>query len=161
MDVRIERVQPELTLPLRWRVLRAHLDQSQMAPWPGERDPQTLHLAARTPDGEVIGAVVLIRQPFELMPDVPDAWRLRGMATDERLRGRGIGDRVLRAAIGEVAGRGGGLLWCNARVSARRFYERAGFMAIGAEWDIPHSGPHVAMWRQVPAEAAELEPAAG
>jgi predicted GNAT family N-acyltransferase len=154
VDVKVETVPPEVTLPLRWRVLRSHLSPAQMVPWPGERDPGTVHLAARTQDGDVVGTAVLVPDRFALMPDRTDAWRLRGMATDDGRRGQGIGAAVLGQAIRHVAERGGGLLWCNARVPARRFYERAGFAAVGAEWDEPQIGPHVVMWR-------EVEPAAG
>jgi predicted GNAT family N-acyltransferase len=48
-----------------------------------------------------------------------------------------------------VAERGGGLVWCHARTPARRFYERAGFTAVGAEWVEPPIGPHITMWRAV------------
>jgi len=48
-----------------------------------------------------------------------------------------------------VSSRGGGLLWCNARVPAVAFYERAGFEVRGEPWDEPHIGPHVAMLRRV------------
>jgi predicted GNAT family N-acyltransferase len=48
-----------------------------------------------------------------------------------------------------VARQGGGLLWCNARISARSFYERAGFVTRGDVWDDPNLGPHVKMELQV------------
>jgi len=51
--------------------------------------------------------------------------------------------------LDHVADRGGTLVWCNARVPARRFYERAGFTVHGDEWDEPGIGPHVAMARPV------------
>jgi GNAT superfamily N-acetyltransferase len=46
------------------------------------------------------------------------------MATSEGLRGQGIGTKVLDAVIAHVASHGGGLLWCNARLPAKTFYER-------------------------------------
>jgi predicted GNAT family N-acyltransferase len=149
VDIRVEQVAAEKTYPLRNRVLRPYLSLAEMRPQPGELDSGTAHLAAVTPDGEVVGTAVLLRDPFQLMPERTDAWRLRGMATADGLRGRGIGEAVLGQAIRHVAEHGGGLLWCNARVPARRFYERAGFAAVGAEWDEPQIGPHVVMWREV------------
>ena len=71
------------------------------------------------------------------------------MATAEDKRGQGIGTAVLRAVLAYVARHGGGLLWCNARVSARSFYERAGFVSRGDVWDEPDLGPHVKMELQV------------
>ena len=151
MDVRIEWVDPDITLPLRWRVLRPHLDPDQIRPLPGERRPGARHLAALTPDGRVVGTAVLMPELFELMPEREPAWRLRGMATDERARGQGVGARVLGAAIEFVAASGGGLLWCHARILAVPFYRRAGLSTLGPEWDEPHIGRHVCMWRDVAA----------
>ena len=53
---------------------------------------------------------------------------------------------------------GGELVWCNARTPARRFYERAGFVAHGDEWDEPEIGPHVAMSRGSCARRPSLAP---
>jgi GNAT superfamily N-acetyltransferase len=148
VDLRVETVPAKLTYALRQRVLRPHQRVDEVAT-PGEAGPDVTHIAALTPDGEVVGTAVLIREPFRLMPNRDPAWRLRGMATDPARQGHGIGGRVLRHAIGCVSLRGGGLLWCQARVPARRFYERAGFAAVGDEWVELDLGPHVAMWRDV------------
>jgi predicted GNAT family N-acyltransferase len=43
--------------------------------------------------------------------------------------------------------RAGHMIWCNARLSAVRFYEKLGFETRGDEFDIPDVGPHVVMWR--------------
>ncbi len=76
------------------------------------------------------------------------------MATAPDWRGRGLGTAVLDALIDHAAAHGGGLVWCNARVPARRLYERAGLVARGAVFDIPGIGPHIQMWRTVPDGAA-------
>jgi len=151
MDVRVDVVPAEVTAPLRWRVLRPHLASPEEAMLPGERDPGAVHLAALDPHGDVVGTAVLLPERFERMPDRADAWRLRGMATEERLRGQGIGGQVVRRVIEHVAARGGGLLWCHARVPAQAFYECAGFTTVGDRWEVPHLGPHIAMWREVSA----------
>ena len=79
-------------------------------------------------------------------------WRLRGMATRADLQGKGIGSMVLKAALEHVGTEGGELIWCNARVSALAFYERAGFRTWGEPWEIPGHGPHVVMWRRIEPE---------
>jgi ribosomal protein S18 acetylase RimI-like enzyme len=76
------------------------------------------------------------------------------MATREDLRGQGVGSRVLGAVVDHVASRGGLLVWCNARVGAIAFYERAGFSTYGEEWVLPSVGPHVVMWRRVEEKGA-------
>jgi ribosomal protein S18 acetylase RimI-like enzyme len=72
------------------------------------------------------------------------------MATEEAWRSRGIGSAVLAAVLDHVAERGGRVLWCNARLGAVAFYERAGFRRVGEEWDEPYIGPHVGMQLALP-----------
>jgi GNAT superfamily N-acetyltransferase len=155
MDIKVAAVAPEVTYPLRNRALRPYLTLEEMKPQPGELDPGAVHFAALTDSGDVVGTAVLLVEPFAQLPGPEPAWRMRGVAVADGLRGQGIGARMLETVLGYIAGEGGGLLWCNARVPARRFYERAGFSAIGAEWEEPRSGPHVTMWRMVAAEGDE------
>lgn len=148
MDLRVELVPAESTLPLRQQVLRPHQRVEDVVV-PGEREPGAAHIAALTDDGEVVGTAVLVREPFAGAPDRRDVWRLRGMATADGRRGQGVGGRVLRYALGQVALHGGGLVWANVRLPARRFYEREGFSLHGDVWMDPHTGLHVTMWREV------------
>ena len=148
MDVRVERVAAEVTFPLRQRVLRPHETLAQLA-LAGDDHPDAGHFAARTPTGEVVATATVRREAPPWAPADAGAWRLRGMATAEQWRNRGIGQKVLDAVVDHVAAHGGGPLWCNARLPAVPFYERAGFERRGEPWDEPHIGPHVAMRRQV------------
>ena len=145
IEITVERVDATLTHPLRLRVLRPGRP-ADAARFAVDDDPATASFAARSPNGEVVGTAVVYPEPCPWLPDRPHAWRLRGMATAPERRGEGIGARVLRAALDHVRVAGGRLVWCNARVPARRFYERAGFLGHGAPWDEPDIGPHVAMW---------------
>lgn len=74
-----------------------------------------------------------------------DGWRLRGMATEPDVRGAGFGTALLAACMEHVAASGGGELWCNARVPAVGFYQRAGFEVVSEAFDIAGIGPHVVM----------------
>ncbi|MDT3445366.1 MULTISPECIES: GNAT family N-acetyltransferase [unclassified Pseudofrankia] len=143
--VRLERVEAEVTLPLRQRVLRPHQAVHDVV-FPGDDEPDSAHVVAVLADGTVVGTVSVMR---EEAPWGAAGWRLRGMATDEAMRGLGIGSRLLAAAVDHVRGHGGGLLWCNARVRAVPFYERGGLRTRGEPWEEPRIGPHVVMWRDV------------
>ena len=155
--ISVERVDAAVTYPLRQRVLRPGRPPAS-ARFAIDDDPSTASFAARAHDGEVVATAVVYPEPCPWLPDRPGAWRLRGMATAPDRRGRGIGTRVLRAALAHVAGSGGDLVWCNARVPARRLYERAGFRAHGAPWDDPEIGPHIAMWLDLGGVPAPLSP---
>jgi predicted GNAT family N-acyltransferase len=151
MEVRVEAVPAAATFLLRQRVLRAHEELGQLA-LPGDDDPDTCHVAALTASGEVVSTANVRREPPPWEPNANDGWRLRGMATSEQLRGRGLGTRLLDAALAHVATRGGGLVWCNARLPAQRCYDRGGFATRGEPWNDPDLGPHVVMWRYVERE---------
>ena len=110
------------------------------AVWPGDDDPRAGHYVVRGGDGDVlaVGSVV---------PEAP-GWRVRGMATAPAARGRGLGAEILEALIAHARAHGATLIWCNARRRATSLYGRAGFVAVGEEWDEPGLGPHRRMQLQ-------------
>ena len=98
----------------------------------GDDDPRAAHLGARDADGTIVGIATISPQDCPWAPDRPGAWRLRGMATADELRGRGVGALVLAAAACVTrASTAPRLVWCNARVGALVFYGRAGFVGGG------------------------------
>lgn len=145
----VRRVDVQRTLPLRKAVLRPFLAADEDYLPPDATLPAAVAHAALTPADEVIAAAVLTPEapPFEV--GGRRSWRLRGMAARPDVRGQGVGSAVVAALIGHVAGCGGGILWCNARIAAVSLYERAGFERWGAEWEEPLIGPHVVMWRAI------------
>ena len=146
MNVNVRRVAPEVTFALRHRILRLH-EAPEDIRLPADDDPRSGFFAAETDDGRVVATAAVFPDAPPWDPAAVDAWRLRGMATDEGWRSRGIGAAVLDAVVHHAVDGGGRLLWCNARLPAVAFYERAGFVRVGEEWDEPHIGPHVAMQR--------------
>ena len=140
----VEEVPVDVVLPLRAAVLRG----GGPAGMPGDDDPATVHLAARSPDGEVVGVARLSPAPCPWRA-ARSPWQLRGMATDATVRGSGTGRALVEAGRALVAARGGDLLWCNARESAAGFYERMGFTAVTGPFDVDPIGPHVGMLRRV------------
>ena len=157
--VHVGQVPAPVVRALRHRVLRPGRPESESI-YPEDLDPTTVHVAARVTgsvSGEGTGqprAVVAVgtalRAALPWDPDMSGAgWRVRGMATAPECRGRGLGTAVLDALVSAVAGAGATVVWCNARVPARRLYERAGFSVRGEEFDVPQLGPHLVMWRTV------------
>jgi GNAT superfamily N-acetyltransferase len=152
-DVVVERVAASVVLPLRSQVLRPGkpLDAARLDV---DDHPETATFAAIERDdagtgpGAVVGTALVYPVACPWAPE-PRGWRLRGMATAPGRRGGGIGTLVAQAVVEHVEAHGGQVLWCFARVPARRFYERAGFVAVGEEWDEPGIGPHIGMWRDL------------
>jgi GNAT superfamily N-acetyltransferase len=123
------------TRPLRQAVLRPH---------------QTIEdLAAHEPaDAFAVGVFdvdELVSVGFVGPAGEDGAWRVRGMATAPGARGRGAGTAVLDALLAHAWANGATRVWCNARTPARSLYERAGFVTISDEYQLPHIGPHYTM----------------
>jgi GNAT superfamily N-acetyltransferase len=132
-------VSVELVKPLRREVLRPGQADEALV-FPGDEAPDTLH-AAVSIDERVVGVATVMRDPHPRDPQ-PGDWRIRGMATSPGLRSRGIGAALLGACETHARERRCTRLWCNARVGARAFYERGGWVVEGNVFDIPTIGLH-------------------
>jgi GNAT superfamily N-acetyltransferase len=117
----------------------------------GDDAADTLHAGAFD-NGELVGIASVCQEalPADLAAlERTGCWRLRGMATVPRVRGMGYGRSLLEACFAHVTGRGGTLIWCNARVVALDFYRHLGFQTHGEEFEIPPIGPHYVMTRRL------------
>jgi SAM-dependent methyltransferase/predicted GNAT family N-acyltransferase len=143
---RVAVVDAERVRPLRASVLRPGLPLSEST-YDGDDAQDAVHLAVER-DAELLA--VASARPEGLPDDPRDGdWRLRGMAAQERLRGRGMGAALLAALERIVRERGGARIWCNARVGALTLYERAGYEPLGGRFVIPGIGDHVRMIREL------------
>jgi GNAT superfamily N-acetyltransferase len=145
MDIRPISVWQARTI--RQEVLRPGLPASDSV-YPADDSPLSVHLGAF--EGErLVGVASFFPEAcpqFEAR-----AWRLRGMAVVEAARNRGLGSRLLAQGIAHSIDAGVDIVWCNGRTSARSFYERHGFAAMGTEFSIRPSGPHYLFVLHVPA----------
>ncbi len=130
-------------LDLRHRVLREGLPR-ETAQFGGDEDPTTRHFASflgdesDNPVGNPICCVSFLPSSLGGEP----AWQLRGMATDPRYQGHGIGSGLLAYSETLLVQTGPSLFWCNAREPAIRFYRRHGWECISGIFVIPTAGFH-------------------
>lgn len=130
---------------MRHRVLRAGLPR-ESAVFPGDELPASRHFGAFV-GNTIICCATFHQEPWQNEP----AWRLRGMATDQAFRGKGIGRALLALAEEHLwAETAVPLLWCNARVPAARFYQAQGWEIVSDVFDIPTAGPHYRMVKRRP-----------
>jgi GNAT superfamily N-acetyltransferase len=106
-------------------------------------DPATHHFGAFDGD-RLVGVATFFPEPCPVRPG-PRGWRLRGMATLPDVQRRGAGRALVAEGVRVAAAAGSDLMWCNARTTARGFYELLGFVAIGDQIDLPPAGPHYLM----------------
>lgn len=144
-DYTVRQVEAERVWPLRHTLLRPH-QPLEASRFPGDEHRDAGHYGAFQ-GHKLVGIVSIFH---EAHPDIADRsgeqqWRLRGMATDEAVRGTGAGSALLTAAINHAVTRHGQVLWCNARTPAVGFYQRHGFEVISDEFEIEPIGPHYVM----------------
>jgi ribosomal protein S18 acetylase RimI-like enzyme len=80
------------------------------------------------------------------------------MGTLSEVRGQGYGAALVRSGCAYVALERGTYLWCDARESAVGFYEKLGFVIRGNHFDLPVTGPHYRMWREISVSDAAYIP---
>lgn len=78
-----------------------------------------------------------------------EGFQLRGMATVEKYRRRGLANQLLNFAIVYLRGQKANYLWCNARKSALQFYLNMGFEMISSEFEVQGIGPHYVLYVKI------------
>lgn len=139
-------ISAEQARPLRQAILRPGCPP-ELSVYPGDDHPLTFHAGVFL-DGALVGVASLLLQPPPFAPGL-HGWRLRGMAVVESARRKGAGKALVQACLAYALEQGAELVWCIARAGAAPFYRSLGFQENGEEFDIPESGPHWIMWREV------------
>ncbi|WP_241301267.1 GNAT family N-acetyltransferase [Burkholderia stabilis] len=121
------------THPLRAMVLlNGDLNACELA---GDHAPTTLHVGVRDRTGIV--AIASLCEEARDDDRARPAWRLRGMAVHPAVRGMSFGRVLVQVCVRHAEERGAALVWCTARESAYRFYEKLGFATDGAPVTMP------------------------
>jgi uncharacterized OsmC-like protein/predicted GNAT family N-acyltransferase len=136
----VAEVEEPSTVELRHRLLRAGMPRSSVA-MHGDADATWFGVVC---DGEIEGTAGLFGEDS---PDGDSRYRLRAMATSERIRGSGLGRMLIDAVCDRVVAEGGSSIWASARTSAAGFYTKLGFEVTSEEYDVEGIGPHVRMRR--------------
>ena len=108
-----------------------------------DRDATAVHALSRDDAGRVVAT-------GRLLPDAagPGTAIVGRMAADAAARGQGHGSAVLAVLESEAAARGQRAVELHAQVTARGFYDRAGYAAVGEEYE--EAGiTHVTMTKDV------------
>jgi predicted GNAT family N-acyltransferase len=107
-----------------------------------DRDATAVHALSRDASGRVVAT-------GRLLPGDGGTAAIGRMATDAAARGGGHGAAVLAELHRQAVLRGAGGVELHAQVSARGFYERAGYEAVGEEF-LEAGIAHVTMRRRLP-----------
>ena len=136
----------EYTLPIRNDILREGKLTLEQCRFPGDEKEQSFHLGYF--DNEQLVCIATFHLTgYGQFPGT--GYQLRGMATLESHRGKGIGNQLLNFAIVYLRGQKANYIWCNARVSAVKFYLGLGFEIVSDVFEVPVIGPHRVLYLKI------------
>lgn len=144
MHYPVKQVPYQTVLPLRAKFLRPWLEPEKCV-YPKDRLTTTIHLAVFDQD-KVIGVATFEKEEHPQLPS-ESSYRLRGMATDENYRRKGVGKSLMVYGESWLRNHHIELLWFNARQNAFQFYEALGFKFNGELFELPQIGPHKVMYK--------------
>lgn len=131
----------ELTLDLRSRILRNGKPLTECS-FPTDQIAGVFHLAFYV-DEQI--ATIATFFPNYYRDNSQLGYQLRGMATDHPFLGKGYGKQLIEFAINYIKNTNAQYIWCNARSSAIKFYQKLGFELVSEEFEIAGVGPHYEM----------------
>jgi GNAT superfamily N-acetyltransferase len=133
----------EEALPLRNVVLREGKLPLDECRFPSDNLPGNFHLGYF--DNEKLICIASFHpQSYGEYPGA--GYQLRGMATADGYKGKGIGKELVEFAKQYLRGRSADYMWCNARQVAVPFYERLGLKIVSPQFEVPGIGPHYVMY---------------
>ena len=141
MNLRIQNITAQDTLPIRQRMLRqgyalsdCHFDK--------DLAPSTRHWGAFAKE-ELVGILSAMENPLETDPGQM-AFQFRGMAVIESYQRNGIASKLLIAAEKQLQNEfNPQVFWLNARINAQQLYRHLNYQSLGAVFEIPTVGPHL------------------
>jgi GNAT superfamily N-acetyltransferase len=139
-------IKVEELLPVRNEVLREGKLTNDQCRFPGDELEGAFHLGYF--EGEELACVGSFHpKGYEAYHGA--GYQLRGMATLERYRGKGFGNKLLNFGIVYLRGQNVNYLWCNARKKALPFYLSMGFEIISPEFEVAGIGPHHVLYVKI------------
>ncbi len=130
------------TYLIRKQMLREDHDLESVK-FEGDENEQTFHLGAFYNNKLVSVASFYFNRNENFKEDYQ--YQLRGMATLPEFQRKGFSSELLNVGFPIVKQNFCQLIWCNARQSARTFYEKVGMEMVKGPYDIPTVGPHYLM----------------
>ena len=143
--INIKQISARETIPVRQPVLRAGRPESDCI-FEGDNLPTTVHYAIFVEEN-LVGVATFLENSKDILTG--KQMQLRGMAVLDAYQGKGFGKLLLEK--GEILAheKKTDILWFHARINAKSFYEKQGYMVIGEPFEIPQVGTHYVMYKEL------------
>lgn len=142
--MKVLRINAQDTYQIRTEILVPDHDPKKTSFEGDEDEDVAFHLGAFI-DGKLVSVASFFYERNEHFTDLHQ-YQLRGMATLHDHQNKGLSRELLNMAFPIIKQNLCTLLWCNARLSARGFYEKVGFKAFNdVIFTLPEMGEHILM----------------
>ncbi|MDD0852285.1 GNAT family N-acetyltransferase [Halobacteriovorax sp. GB3] len=144
--MKVLRISASDTHNIRKQVLAPHLPLEKCV-FEGDEEEQTFHLGAFV-DGKLVSIASFFYHKNDTFEE-ENQFQLRGMATLEEHRGKGLSSELLKVAFPVIKQNFCNLVWCDARTSAQGFYQQVGFEKTGEVFNVEDIGEHILMYKNL------------
>ncbi len=142
----IQLVEAEDIRPLRHKMLRQGKEFSTTT-YKRDDEEVTFHLGVFV-ENEIVSCATFYPENIDKVY-AKNAYRLRGMATDENYSRNGYGKKIMKKGFTILTSKNCDILWCNARLKAVPFYKSIGLKKMGELFEISDIGPHYFMYKKL------------
>ncbi len=144
IDIRV--IDVEMVYNIRHNILRPHQSFDECK-YDSDYKEHSFHIGGFY-DGKLVTIASFCIESYHPF-SYNNQYRLRAMATIDEYRNMGVGRMVIHFAENILKKRDVKLLWCKARTSALKYYEKVGFKTYGNVFDYPGIGEHIIMYKEL------------
>jgi GNAT superfamily N-acetyltransferase len=141
----IKQISTEETIDVRQPVLRAGRPRKDCY-FQGDDLSTTVHFGVYDKN-KLAGVATFLEQNHHDMEGTH--LQLRGMAVLDEFKGKGYGKLLLDEGEKLAIQKQKQIVWCNARLIAKPFYEKFGYKIFGKSFEIPIIGTHFVMYKEI------------
>lgn len=143
-QLKIKEINTEETIAVRHQILREGRPREDCY-FPGDDLSTTTHYGIYN-ENKLAGIATFLEQNH---PDFQGSHiQLRGMAVLDHYKGKGYGKLLLETGEQLANQKQKQLIWCNARIIAKPFYDKLGYKTFGNSFEIPKVGTHFVMYKK-------------
>ena len=144
--ITVKFISVEDTYTIRHKILRPN-QGIEDCKYPEDSNESTFHVGAFK-DHNLVGIASFYKENHSVLTE-ENTYRLRGMATITKHRGKGVGKALIHFSEEYLMGIEVKSWWCNARTTAVPYYEKLGLTQVGEVFAIDCIGPHVMMYKKL------------
>lgn len=140
----VKPITPKQTYAIRHRVLRQNRPIEDCMFLDDDLET-TIHLGLSA-NNQLVGVSTFLKENNKIFTNI-NQYRLRGMAVLQKYQGYGFGNSILKYGEQLLKQKNVTLIWCNARETAIKFYQKNNYRTVDNPFEIENIGIHYIMYK--------------